>query len=162
MRTLAERASVQPATLVRLAQQLGYAGWPANSRPPSLRDLGLSGDNYAESGASAVRDARGRPISPASCSPSTNATSTTRWRNPPSLLKDAAKLLQKARTVHVAGFRASFPMVYALYYGYRLFRTSVHLVDGRSDDLAMHLRAIEKARTPSSSRASRPIRASRS
>ena len=28
MRAIAERAHTQPATLVRLAQQLGFAGWP--------------------------------------------------------------------------------------------------------------------------------------
>jgi DNA-binding MurR/RpiR family transcriptional regulator len=46
--------------------------------------------------------------------------------------------------VHVAGFRASYPVAYALAYGYRLFRNSVHLADGQGGGLEMQLRAVEK------------------
>jgi DNA-binding MurR/RpiR family transcriptional regulator len=44
----------------------------------------------------------------------------------------------------VAGFRASFPIAYSLVYGYRLFRNSVHLIDGQSGGLEMQLRLIER------------------
>jgi DNA-binding MurR/RpiR family transcriptional regulator len=54
-------------------------------------------------------------------------------------------LFSRARTVHVAGFRASFPLAYALVYGYRLFRDSVQLIDGGGGGIEMQCRSIEKA-----------------
>ena len=56
-------------------------------------------------------------------------------------------MLKRARAVHVAGFRASFPVAYSLVYGYRLFRNSVHLIDGQGGGLEMQLRAIESRDT---------------
>src|SRR5215475_5497585 len=47
MRTLAERAGAQPATFVRLAQQLGYAGWPA-LKSAFADDLGLVSGQYGQ------------------------------------------------------------------------------------------------------------------
>ena len=53
MRALAERAGSQPATLVRLAQQLGYAGWPA-LKSAFAEDLGLHAKGYGQRAKSVV------------------------------------------------------------------------------------------------------------
>ena len=54
MRTLAEKAKAQPATLVRLAQQLGYAGWP-ELKSAFARDLAQHHREQASVRAGAAR-----------------------------------------------------------------------------------------------------------
>ena len=141
MRTVAERAGAHPSTLVRLAQQLGYSGWPV-LKAAFAEDLGLHIEGYgqrAKSLAARKRDPallgemflaqrQNLDLTEALC-----ATS----------LPDVVKLLKRAKDVHVAGFRASFPIAYSLVYGYRLFRNTVHLIDGQSGGLEMQLRLIE-------------------
>jgi len=143
MRTLAERAGAQPATFVRLAQQLGYAGWP-ELKSAFADDLGLNSSRYgqrakglAERGHDAALvgemfTAQHRNLD------ATQAQSALQMR-------EAAKVLKRAKAVHVAGFRASFPVAYSLHYGLRLFRNSVALVDGQAGSLELQLRAIEKS-----------------
>lgn len=142
MRTVAERAGAQPATLVRLAQQLGYAGWP-ELKDAFAADLGLRSERYGERAKSL--SARGRDadlLGELFGAQRHNLDETEAQCGP--ALRGAAKLLQRARTVHVAGFRASFPIAYSLVYGYRLFRNGVQLVDGQSGGLEMQLRAVER------------------
>jgi hypothetical protein len=59
-------------------------------------------------------------------------------------LQKACALIEKAPTVHAAGFRACFPIAFSFVYVYRLFRTSVHLVDGQGGSLEMQQRAFAK------------------
>ncbi len=143
MRALAARADVQPASLVRLAQQLGFAGWP-ELKTAFARDMGLHGKGYGERAKNLA--ARGRRQSAGLVSEMFAAQQqnleTTEAQCAASL-QDAAALLRKARTVHVAGFRASFPIAFALFYGYRLFRDSVALIDGQGGNLEMQLRPLE-------------------
>src|SRR5690606_11144775 len=58
-------------------------------------------------------------------------------------LSEAARILARARHVHVAGFRASYVAAYTLHYQYRLFRNSVALLRGDVGLLEMELRAME-------------------
>ncbi len=141
MRTLAERAGVPPATLVRLAQQLGYEGWP-DLKSAFADDLGLNGKGYGERARSLARRSRRPDLLDDLFLAQQTALAATAEQCLPAL-KAAAKLLKQARQVHVAGFRASFPIAYSLVYGYRLFRNSVQLVDGLGGNLQMQLRAIE-------------------
>ena len=141
MRTIAERAGAQPSTLVRLAQQLGYSGWPV-LKAAFAEDLGLHSEGYgqrAKSLAARKRDPallgemflaqrQNLDLSEALCGTS---------------LPDVVKLLKRARCVHMAGFRASYPIACSFVYGYRLFRNTVHLIDGQSGGLEMQLRLIE-------------------
>jgi DNA-binding MurR/RpiR family transcriptional regulator len=53
-------------------------------------------------------------------------------------------LLEKAPAVHAAGFRACFPVAFSFVYVYRLFRPTVHLVDGQGGSLEMQQRAFAK------------------
>jgi DNA-binding MurR/RpiR family transcriptional regulator len=142
MRHLAQIAGAQPATLVRLARQLGFAGWP-DLKSAFTEDLGLHTERYgprARSLAARGQDAalvaemflvqrRNLDLTEAQCGRA---------------LRQAARMLKASAVVHVAGFRASFPIAYSLVYGYRLFRDSVHLVDGQSGGLEMQLRPIAR------------------
>jgi DNA-binding MurR/RpiR family transcriptional regulator len=140
MRALAARAAVQPATLVRLAQQLGYAGWPA-LKADVARDLGLSSEHYGERARTLSRRARSTDLASELFAAYRSNLDETLTHSADGL-KAAAKMLRKADAVHIAGFRASFPIAYALYYGYRLFRDDVHLFDGLGGDVEMLQRAV--------------------
>ncbi len=142
MRSLAERADAQPATLVRLAQQLGYAGWP-ELKSAFASDLGLHAKGYGERAKSLA--ARGRPQDLASelfAAQRANLDATQTTCAP--ALGAAVKVLRRARTVHIAGFRASYPVAFSLFYGYRLFRNEVFLVDSFGAGLETQLRPIER------------------
>jgi DNA-binding MurR/RpiR family transcriptional regulator len=142
MRALAEMAGAQPATFVRLAQQLGHAGWP-DLKAAFAEELGLHGDRYgpraknlAKRGPDAdlvgeLFDAQRRnlDLTEVQCAAS---------------LRQAARAFKRATAVHIAGFRASFPIACSLAYAYRLFRDSVHLIDGHAGGLEMQLRPIER------------------
>ncbi|HJV86438.1 MAG TPA: MurR/RpiR family transcriptional regulator [Noviherbaspirillum sp.] len=141
MRGVAERAGEQPATLVRLAQQLGYAGWP-DLKSALAHDLGLHQDSYGQRAKSLA--ARGRSADlPSELFVAQHQNLKTTEMQCADSLHHAAGLLRRAETVHIAGFRASYPIAYALYYGYRLFRNSVQLIDGQSGGLEMQLRLFE-------------------
>jgi len=142
MRTLAEKARAQPATLVRLAQHLGYAGWP-ELKSAFARDLGLHSATYGERAKSLTRRGGAQDLASelfAVQRSNLDATETAAAAR----LPEAVKLLRKARVVHIAGFRASHPVAFSLFYGYRLFRNAVHLVDGLGAGLETQLRAIER------------------
>jgi DNA-binding MurR/RpiR family transcriptional regulator len=142
MRTLAEHAGVQPATLVRLAQQLGYAGWP-ELKDAFVADLGLHTERYGARAKSLSGRGRDAGLVEEMFAVQHGNLDATMAQIEPSL-RDAAKVLKRARTVHVAGFRASYPVAYSLAYGYRLFRSSVALIDGHAGGLEMQARSIER------------------
>jgi DNA-binding MurR/RpiR family transcriptional regulator len=140
MRTLAERAGAQPASLVRLAQHLGYPGWP-QLKEAFAQDLGLHAEGYGQRARSlAARGAGADLLGEMFAAQQGNLAAAEAMCQ--LALKDAARLLQRAAAVHVAGFRASYPVAYALVYGYRLFRDTVHLVDGQGGALEMQLRPM--------------------
>jgi DNA-binding MurR/RpiR family transcriptional regulator len=62
-------------------------------------------------------------------------------RNHPVLIA-AAKVIERGAHVHVAGFRACYPLAFAFQYLYRLFRSEVTLLAGAGGTLEMNLRAI--------------------
>lgn len=141
MRTVAEKAHAQPATLVRLAQQLGYSGWP-ELKTAFAAELGLYSETYGERAKSLARRGRTQDLARelfAVQRANLDATETAAGAQ----LREAARLLAKARAVHIAGFRASHPLAFALFYGYRLFRQSVHLIDGQAVGLETQVRAID-------------------
>jgi DNA-binding MurR/RpiR family transcriptional regulator len=143
MRTLAERAGAQPATFVRLAQQLGYAGWP-ELKGAFADDLGLGSGRY-EQRAKGLRE-RGHDatlVGEMFGAHRRNLDATQAQGAP--ALHAAAKVLKRAKVIHVAGFRASFAVAHSLHYGLRLFRNSVALVDGQAGSLEFQLRAIAAA-----------------
>jgi len=142
MRTLAEKAQAQPATLVRLAQQLGYAGWP-ELKAAFAHDLGLHSSTYGERAKSLAQRGRSQDLARELFAAQRANLDETGTAAAPRLA-EAVKLLRKARAVHIAGFRASHPVAFSLFYGLRLFRNSVHLVESLAAGLETQLRAIEK------------------
>ncbi|HUG56950.1 MAG TPA: MurR/RpiR family transcriptional regulator [Candidimonas sp.] len=142
MRQVAAQAGVQPATLVRLAQSLGYDGWNALKSifAQSLRQMP---NRYAEQARKVIRSKNPRDV--------LGKAVATQARNI-TLLEDmnadrlavAVSLLSGAKQVHVAGFRASFGPAFIFQYLYRLFRPSVSMLRGDAGSLEMELRAISK------------------
>lgn len=142
MRTLAEHAQAQPATFVRLAQQLGFAGWP-ELKTAFAADMGLHKEGYGQRAQSlAKRGPKSDLLGEMFDVLRRNLDDTQ--AHSAALLPKAAELLRKAANVHVSGFRASSPIAYALFYGYRLFRNSVQLIDGQHGGLEMQMRAVAR------------------
>jgi len=142
MRALAQRASAQPASFVRLAQALGLAGWP-ELKQAFAAELGLDPQGYGQRAqrlAGRGHDAGGL-LSEMFAVQRRNLDATE--THCAASLRGAAKVLKRASAVHVAGFRASFTIASSLFYGYRLFRHSVHLVDGLGGGLEMQLRSVQ-------------------
>ncbi len=141
MRTIASRSGVQPATLVRLAQSLGFEGWLA-FRQLFVDRLRARPEPYAAKARALL--ARGptkeliAEIFRAHC----GNLEHTELQIGPDLLR-AARALKRARTVHVAGFRACYSLAFAFQYVYRLFRRSVTLMGGEGGTLEMQVRGIE-------------------
>jgi DNA-binding MurR/RpiR family transcriptional regulator len=142
MRKIAKYTRVQPASLVRLAQQLGFPGWNElrelfvqriRTRPEPLtsRARALVHGDVKEALASNLLAAQQRNLD-------TTAAQNTR------VMVQAARLLRRAARVHVAGFRSCYPVAFGLVYGYRLFRASVSLLTGEAGTLEMQLRDIER------------------
>lgn len=141
MRALAAHAGAQPATLVRLAQQLGYTGWP-DLKDAFVTDLGLRSRGYGLRAKGLTGRASDVGLVAEMFAAHRGNLDATEAHIDASL-RDAASLLKGARTVHIAGFRASYPVAYALAYGYRLFRGSVALIDGHAGGFEMQTRSID-------------------
>lgn len=142
MRSVGANAGATPATLVRFAQHLGFEGWPP-LKAAFAADMGLGGQAY---GARAQR-----LISRAGDGGLTQEMFEVQRRNleatqaqSAGTLERACALVEKAPAVHAAGFRACFPIAFAFVYQYRLFRPTVHLVDGQGGVLEMQQRAFAK------------------
>lgn len=143
MRRIAAGAGVQPATLVRLAQSLGYAGWD-DMRQVFVRGLHHVPRRYADQAQDAARRRSARGTLNRHVAAQAGNLRLLDELNAGKLL-EAADTLQRARHVHVAGFRASHAAAYTLHYLYRLFRNSVTLLRGDAGLLEMELRALEPA-----------------
>ena len=142
MRSIATRAQVQSAALVRLAQQLGFAGWP-ELKSIFVERLRAGPAGYAEkAGALAGKGGQERDLVTEVFTVQQRNLATTESANH-AALDAAASLLQAAPRVHVAGFRAAHPIAYTLHYLYRLLRPSVQLLSGQGGTLEMDLRALQ-------------------
>lgn len=140
MRAIAARAGVQPATLVRLAQRLGFDGWQSLRAlfVQALRDNHLSYAVRARKlvGISGRQDLLDEIVQ-------------AQYRNLEALrnqstqdIAAAARLLHRAKVIRVAGFRACFPIAFAFQYVCRLFRDAVDLIRGEAGTLEMELRGL--------------------
>eukprot|EP01133_Synstelium_polycarpum_P017441 gene17441-20807_t len=142
MRSIATRARVQSAALVRLAQQLGFAGWP-ELKALFVERLRAGPAGYAaKADALAGKEGQERDlIADVFTAQQRNLAATENASH--AALDAAASLLQAAPRVHVAGFRAAHPIAYTLHYLYRLLRPSVQLLSGQGGTLEMDLRALQ-------------------
>ncbi|ATF88508.1 MurR/RpiR family transcriptional regulator [Burkholderia gladioli] len=140
MRKLAQRAQVQPASLVRLAQQFGFPGWN------ELRDLFVARLRtrpapMTQRARSLVKPGGKAALAQDLLAAQQHNLAGTAGQNERAML-EAAKLIRKAQHVHVAGFRSCYPVAFGFVYAYRLFRPSVSLLAGVAGSLEMELRAI--------------------
>lgn len=142
MRKVAERARVQPASLVRLSQLLGFPGWN------ELRDLFVArvrtrpeplSSRARSLVAGSTKDGLAREMLLAQ----QHNLEASAAQNTHSMV-EAARLLRRAKHVHVAGFRSCYAVAFGLVYGYRFFRPSVSLLGGEAGTLEMQLLGIER------------------
>jgi len=145
MRKVAANAGVQPATLVRLSQSLGFEGWQG------LRELFVTAvreggsQPYARRARKVVKDSdktSGSGKMLAEMIEVQHHNLDALLANNVDTLPRAADLLAAAPTVHVAGFRSCFPIAFTFHYIYGLFRSSVRLIRGDAGTLEMELRAL--------------------
>lgn len=142
MRTIGTRSQSTPATLVRFAQHLGYAGWP-QLKEAVAGEMGLGSEAYGQRARQLVGRAKDHTLVNEMFDAQRANLDATERQSGASLQK-AAALLEKAGAVHAAGFRACFPVAFSFVYVYRLFRAAVHLIDGQGGSLEMQLRAMAK------------------
>ncbi|GAB2887260.1 MurR/RpiR family transcriptional regulator [Paralcaligenes sp. KSB-10] len=143
MRKIAGQAGVQPATLVRLAQHLGFEGWEP-LKEVFVQSFRQTPKLYTMQARKVVRSKNPRTM--------VGKTLASQARNLALLdelngerLPGAVDLLLKARRVHVAGFRSCFAPAFAFHYLYRLFRPSVLMLRGDAGTLEMEVRALDAA-----------------
>lgn len=143
MRSVGTRAGSPPATLVRFAQWLGFDGWP-QLKQAFAQDMGLGSDEaYGQRAKALVGRAGDHDLVGETFEVHRRNLESTE-RRLGDALQQACAVLEKARSVHVAGFRASYPVAFSFVYVYRLLRASVHLLDGQGGTLEMQCRAMER------------------
>jgi DNA-binding MurR/RpiR family transcriptional regulator len=142
MRSVSAASGIAPSNLLRFAQTLGYDGWPA-LKADLVHEMGLGASHpYGERAQSLVRRGKDKRLA-AELFAAQRANLEATERHSGELLQKSAALLAKAGHVHVAGFRACFPVAYSFVYLYRLFRDTVSLLDGMGGSLEMQARAIK-------------------
>lgn len=142
MRKVAAQAGVQPATLVRLAQSLGYEGW-GDLKGVFVQSLRQTPKTYADQARKLIRGKNPRDALSRAVTTQADNMRLLEQANA-QRLPAAVQLLSKAKQVHVAGFRASFAPAFTFQYLYRLFRPSVTALRGDAGTLEMELRTIAK------------------
>lgn len=140
MRAVATRAGVQPSTLVRLSQYLGFPGW-GELRALFVERLAVTPKAYAYKAQNLVKRNNSDILIAEIFQAQRANLDASEPKNADELLR-AARTLTKARHVHIAGFRAAYSVAFMLEYLYRLFRPSVTLIKGTAGSLAMELRAV--------------------
>ncbi len=137
MRAFAAQAGVRPATLLRLAQRLGFDGWVELKRS-FIADLGLGGETYGARAQKLVRDGT-HSLREQMFGAQAQNLALGREQNRDAM-EQAVSLMESAQQVYVCGFRASFPIAWSLYYVWRLFHRRVSLIDGFANNDEMFTR----------------------
>lgn len=142
MRSVGVNAGATPATLVRFAQHLGFEGWPP-LKAAFAADMGLGGQAYGARAQRLIGRAGDGGLTQEMFEVQRRNLEATQAQSAGALDRVCA-LIEKAPAVHAAGFRACFPIAFAFVYQYRLFRPTVHLVDGQGGVLEMQQRAFAR------------------
>jgi len=141
MRAVAGRAGVTPVTLVRLARALGFADWRELRRPfverlkPAAAPFSVRAEDLVKRRSAAAL------VHEAFAANGANLAATEAL-NAPADVVAAAALIERARRVHVAGFRSCHALAAGFVYVYRLFRAEVVLVGGGTLGLELELRGM--------------------
>src|SRR6185437_437816 len=124
--SIATRAGVQPSTLVRLSQALGYQGFSDLQQVfrSRLKDRVLNYDERLKHlRAHAAAGSRAGGILEGFLSSAERSLAEARHTIEPEKLDDAVALLAGAETIYLVGLRRSFPI--AAYMGYALGKLGV-------------------------------------
>ena len=148
MRQLAERADVQPATMVRLAQAIGFDGYETLREPfrDALREQPTGfGQRARNLLARTGRRSGGRALSQLA----SEMVAADRENISLSLeaigadeLADAARAMARARRIYLVGQRSLFPAAFYVHYACSMFRDNLVLLDGHGRTFADGLRGI--------------------
>jgi DNA-binding MurR/RpiR family transcriptional regulator len=140
-RKLAALAGVQPATLVRLAQHLGYAGWDALKAvftqalhpPGTYAARALSLVHRPESEQDAWQTViHQQVLNLQTLEPANQAA-----------MPQAVALLADATRIVIAGFRSCYPAAFSLRYLCSLFRPDVHLLHNTGGTLSLDTHRLQ-------------------
>jgi len=148
MRQLAERADVQPATMVRLAQAIGFDGYETLREPfrdalqQQPKGFGQRARNLLartgrRSGGRALSQLAGEMVSAdrENISLSLEAIGADE-------LADAARALSGARRIYLVGQRSLFPAAFYVHYACSMFRDNLILLDGQGGTFSDGLRGV--------------------
>lgn len=143
LRDLAKSAAVTPATFVRLAQALGFAGYPELRREILARILpgALSYAAKAEQ-LQSVGDPSG--IYEQIFSTQIANLGATQRANGVDVIRASAETLERARRVWIVGLRSLYPLAFYLHYVWSFFRRDLFLAASPSGVLDNALFAIER------------------
>ena len=140
MRAFAAQAGVKPATLLRLAQRLGFSGW-GELKDAFIDDLGLRNDTYVSKAKKLVaKDTQSNLYEEVFQAHQANLVFTGSENQ--QAMPRAVTLLDEADNVYICGFRASFPIAWSWYYVYRLFNRRVSLIDGLASNIEVFTREL--------------------
>lgn len=140
MRAFAAEAGVKPATLLRLAQRLGYNGW-GELKDAFIDELGLRNDTYVSKAKKLI--AKGtQPQLYEEVFQAHQANLAFTQNENHQAMEQAVSLLDAAENVYICGFRASFPIAWSLFYVYRLFNRQVSLIDGLASNIEVFTREL--------------------
>ena len=150
MRQLAERAGVQPATMVRLAQAIGFDGYESLREP--FRDaLRRQPSGFGQRARNLLARTGRRSGGRALAQLASEMVAADRENLSLSLeamgsdeLADAARVLAGARKVYLVGQRSLFPAAFYVHYACSMFRDNFVLLDGNGGTFADGLRGISE------------------
>jgi DNA-binding MurR/RpiR family transcriptional regulator len=150
MRNVAAKAGVRPSTMLRLARQLGFAGYD------ELRDLFRE---RVKAGAGSTWSGRARDLRKRGPSSSGHALidrliadehdnlQKTFDAETAKSLRQACQIIRSSRLVYVLGLRSLFPVAFYFHYVCRMFMGKTVLLTGTGGTFADDLRRVEKADT---------------
>ncbi len=141
MRKIAAEAGVQPATLVRLAQHFGYAGWQP-LKTVFNRQLRMLPGGYADRAHALVSDSHAESADWARDTQAQSANLLALGAANTQAMPQAIERLHRAARLHVAGFRSAHAAAFSLKYLCSLFRPDVYLLDNAAGTLDQDLRHL--------------------
>ncbi len=130
--SIAQTADVQPSTLVRFAQALGYDGFSDLQEvfQSRLRDRVLNYDERLEQLRGHARgDSQSNVIFDGFCEASERSIKDLRSKLDPHLLEQAVKVLAEAQTIYLLGLRRSFPIASYMSYAFGKLGVRNMLID---------------------------------
>lgn len=149
IQVIADRSKVPPSAFIRFAKFFAYSGFSEMQRVFRVNLRGTSA-SYSERARQSQQE-QGNPARPSPehllrefSNSSRMALEHLESDTVPSNLRGAIKLLAKARIVHVAGQRRSFPVASYLAYALNHSERPAHLLDGAGGMLKEQLNLLTK------------------